>query len=916
MPDVAPLIATKFHQPPPAPDLVPRPRLFKLLEDGLSQPLTLISAPPGFGKTMLVASWLHMRLGQDGFRTCWISLEESDNDTSLFWRYFITAIQQVSPAWGETAKAMLASTSPPAMQTILATLINDLAVSETPLLFVLDDYHLIQSSEIHKDLSFFIDHLPASIHLLILTREDPPLGLARRRARRQMVEVRAADLRFGTQETTTFLNDTKRLGLTPEQIALLERRTEGWIVGLQMAALSLQGGEVGSFFESFSGDDRYIADYLIEEVLQRQPEPLREFLLKTSILDRLCASLCTSLMGDLPAPFTNSQEVLEHLERANLFLIPLDSHREWYRYHQLFAGLLRQRLHDAVNPAEMADLHRAAGAWFVSQGDIPHAIRHAQRIPDDELVLQLLERHAGWFYAHVELPQLCELAAAVPPALRETSPALCMAVAWAALASNQPRMAGEWLDTIVRHFGIPEESALEDASLDTSRRAALLEVLVVRLQLPTGLPHAAMRDRIVNLHDQLDRLAPDQFCLFNSVNSLKPVIAFDLGQNAEQSGETVLAAQALNEAIALARQMGNNHLFYLAQGHLANVQTMQGHLHAARQTHEQALVEAEGLGHEISPFVSLAHAGLGALFYEWDDLPAAARHFEAGLSLARLWNQWESLVPIALGQARLKQRQGDTPAALAILDIPGSPPRADMTLPLQAYAALLRARLGDHATAGAWLASSELLSTLEPAPVNEAILLEIARLLALLNRTDESLKLAQDLILRASQGEREHTRLQAEVIQAKTMVLQGNLSGAIETLTHALRRAAPEGYISTFVDEGESIHRLLTAIRSKTLPGDGLRTYIDQVLAGFVSSEHSPARPVPGARLPETLSEREREVLLLMAEGLSNQEIAGRLVISITTVKTHVGNIFNKLGANSRTQAIARAEGLGLLPRP
>src|SRR5574341_308624 len=342
------LIATKFHFPSAGTDIVPRARLFRLLDQGLQQPLTLVSAPPGFGKTMLLANWIYSRAKGDDFKICWLSIDESDNKLGTFWRYFVAAIQNICPQASEIAQAMLTAPTPPDIQTVLGRLINELSVGNAPILLVLDDYHLIHSPEIHNSLIFFLDHLPPTVHLVLLTREDPPLGLARRRARRRVVEIRASDLRFDTRETAQFLNDTSKLGLTSAQIEMLENRTEGWIAGLQMAALSLQGRDAQSFFDSFSGDDRYIADYLIEEVLEQQDAAVRQFLLKTSILDQLSAPLCATLTGDT----ATARSMLDYLEHSNLFLVSLDNRREWYRYHHLFMDLLRQRLSENFTAAD------------------------------------------------------------------------------------------------------------------------------------------------------------------------------------------------------------------------------------------------------------------------------------------------------------------------------------------------------------------------------------------------------------------------------------------------------------------------------------------------------------------------------------------------------------------------------------
>jgi len=906
MPDLAPLIATKFHIPPSRTNLVIRPRLRTLLGNGARQPLTLVSAPSGFGKTMLVSDWTH---SQSGMQVAWLSLDESDNQPSVFWHYFVAALQRVQPNLGETAQAMLNSPDSPAIEAILATLVNELAALGDPLLLVLDDYHILQSPEIHHGLRFFIDHQPANFHLMVLTREDPPLDLARRRARHQMVEIRAADLRFNVDEAAMFLKNTMGLSLLPEQITTLEHRTEGWIVGLQMAGLSLQGRDPQDFFRSFKGDDRYIADYLAEEVLQRQPEPVRTFLLKTSILERMCASLCEALTGKMDDEKEGGfQPILDYLDRANLFIVPLDNRREWYRYHHLFAEFLRQYMIRVLPADEIASLHRFAAAWFEAHGDIQPAIRHARQIPDTKRVAQLLQRNVEEFFAKGELPRFYKLAQALPPAQREAYPSLSMAVAWAGLASSQP--IEPWLQSIERHFSLHAEAALDDAGLDITRRAALLEVLIVRLQTPFDVPQRQDRARLLAIQHNLDALPPDQLCLFNTAAALKPVIAFDLGLDAEKTGEADLAARSFSEAIAVARQAQNTHLFQLAIAHLANIQTAQARLHAAFRTHEQALAQGARLERVTSPYAALAHAGLGALYYEWGDLRKAEKHLEEALPLARSWHQWESLIPLTLWRARIKYRLGEKQNALEILDELADPPVEGMLLPLEAKRAVWQAQNGDSSPALRWLAANGLAPTTEPAPLNEAVLLEVARILGLVGQLDESIALTRAIVTSAEAGGRIHIAIQGYVILAKAFATQGNIAQALIPLDEALRLAEPEGYLSTFVDEGDPIRRLLSK-----LPAESKRkAYADTILAGFGGEGEPSARQKTPGGLFDLLSDREREVLRLMADGLSNQDIAENLFISISTVKTHVGNIFNKLGVNSRTQAIARAETLGLLP--
>jgi LuxR family transcriptional regulator, maltose regulon positive regulatory protein len=945
--DLAPVIATKLQVSPRRGDLVARPRLHTLLDEGARLPLTLVSAPPGFGKTTLVVDWVYSHGKLD---VAWLSLDEADSQPAVFWRYVVAALQRVKPRLGEMARAMFAAPTPPEIETILAALVNELATLDAPLLLVLDDYHLIRAAEIHRSLGFLLDHLPAAVHLMLLTREDPPLGLARRRARRQMVEIRADDLRFDADEAAAFLNRAMRLSLAPEQIAMLENRTEGWIVGLQMAALSLQGHETQAFFRSFAGDDRYIADYLIEEVLQRQPEPVRTFLLKTAILEQMCGPLCDAVMGmsesrnqrisesaDDRSPFAirsfaDSHAMLAYLDRANLFVIPLDNRREWYRYHHLFAELLRQRLAALLSRDEIGQLHRLASSWFEVHGDPAAALRHARRIPDEALALRLLSRHAGTFFARGDLPQFCELARAIPFRLREDDPVLCMAVAWAALGANRFTEVEAWLGPIERHFGLPAEVALQNDALDIPRRAALLEVLIARQQTPFASANYP-GERIAAIRERLGALPADQPCLFNVVASLRPVVLFNLGLSAEMLGEADLAADAFGQAINLAHEQHNSHLLQLALAHLAHIQVLQSRLRAAGQTYEHALAQ-EAAG-SSSPYAALSHTGLGALSYEWDDLAAAEGHFAAGLPLARSWNQWESLIPLALGRARLHRRLGDMPAALEILDELAAPPAEGALLPLEAVRALWQAQNGEADAAARWLAVSGLSAATVPTPLNEAILLDVARLLGQLDRQPEAIALARAILAAAEMGGRLHIAIRSRTVLAAALASQDATAEALAVLTEALRLAEPEAYVSTFVDEGETVRHLLSRIAADI----SVKSYAERILAGFgraaqttpqlsrpgidVSAgssgqRESPAKasgPTDDLNLYSSLSEREREVLGLIAAGLSNQEIAGRLVISLPTVKTHVSNIFNKLGVSSRTQAIARAEALGLIPR-
>lgn len=891
MPD---LLRTKLFPPPPRTNQVTR----KSLLDKFTQawrnevPCALVSAPAGFGKTTLVVDCARA----NGRAFAWLALDEGDNDLLHFWRYVDAALESVDSHIGEGLRPALYAAQTPSIQQIITGLVNDIINLDKQLILVLDDYHVIELPAIHESLNYLLDHLPPQMCLVIITRSDPPLNLARRRGRGQLIEIRANDLRFTPDETATFLNETMQLGLADTDIMSLGQRTEGWIAGLQMVALSMQDEtDPHHFVTAFSGDDHHIADYLVEEVLQRQLVEVQRFLLQTSILDQLNASLCDAVTGR-----QDSRAMLNTLERANLFILPLDNRRESFRYHHLFAELLRQRLRQTHTSEEIANLHRAAADWHEAQGNITSAIRHARAISDNRTVLRLLERNASRLFAAGELPQLFELASLLPADFRKESPSLCVSVAWAGLASNHYTEITTWLESIETHFGLPAESSLSDLSLDPARRAALLEVLIARLQLPTNRSLNEQRNHILAIRDQLYALPSEQICLLNTVINLKPVIAFNLGQHAENMGDLHLASQTFAEAIPFCRQTENSNLFNLATAHLANTQVTQGRLHDAYQTYNQALAEALGSTQSVSPFIALSYAGLGALQFEWNDLDAASNYFNDGLVHARLWNFWEALLPLMLGQSRLKQRAGDVKSAVGILNEIDSPPLPGQELLLQAYTALL----GGSASASTWLSAHPTESNLEPDPTNEFLLLTIARLLTLAHHTGEAIILLQKIIQFAQTGERVHMLIQANVALAV-------LAKQPDVLLKALALAEPEGYISTFVMEGEPLANMLQHILRQPKIESHLQEYGRKILSVF---DNAPRKPKQVDGLIEPLSEREIEVLRYIADGLSNLEIARRLYLSPNTLKAHTQNIFLKLDVHNRVQAVSRAKELGLIP--
>lgn len=929
MPDVDPLIATRFIIPPVHSDLVLRSDLNHLLDKGAGLPLTLVSAPPGFGKTTLTAAWLKNKKSEGGSICCWLSLHPSDNLPVIFWRYFTAALQQSLPEFGEKILAMLVTPAPPPIETIVAYLINEMAGLSQPLILVLDDYHVVHLKSIHTSLNLLLDHLPENSHIVLVTREDPPLSLARRRARQQMVEIRAADLRFRLEETSHYFEQVMHLALNPEQLKAVDQRVEGWIVGLQLAALSMQGhDDPQAFLQTLAGVDRSVADYLVEEVLQRQTREVREFLLRSSVLEHLSAPLCEAVMagssfhydGDedlLESPFAS---MLDRLERTNLFLVPLDNSHEWYRYHHLFAQLLRQRLRQLYGDTEYSRLQNLASQWFEAQGDPASAIRYAFSSNNFQRAAQLLENYAALFFIRADLPQFCAWVKAIPAEIRDMHPALCMAAAWANLATNQPQEVKNLLTGIEKHLGVTALTAINNPDLDAALKAIVLEILVVRLGFDEEINQRKDRYHFLkNLVNQVESLPDDQMGLFTSIAALKPVVAFNLGIQLEITGDLLAAIPVFKNASELALIDHNQHIFLLSLGHLANIKMQFGENESARQTFEEALVQMTAPDGTDSPYAALAYVGLGWLDYQNNQLAEAQDKFQTAMRLARPWTNWESMIPAMLGLASIQRALDDAPAALRLIEdflltekcaIPG------LTRPLEAYQALLCAETGRTAEARKWLQTcgtsvKELIAW--PSLINRWENQTFAQVLILLDNLDGAMELLTQMVGQAESSGQRPAAVQARVYLAKGHAIRGDIRLAVDTLQAALQQAQASGAVRVFLDGGDTIRRLLMVVRSNLGASHPLAGYVRSILTYFVTGEEAYPVVENDGSLIEPLSDREREVLRLLADGLSNKEIAARLIISLATVKTHIANIYQKLEASSRTQAVARAEVLGLL---
>ncbi len=904
-------LSTKLHIPPLRADVLPRARLIQRIANGLHEgcTLTLISAPAGFGKTTLIGAWLQ----QSQRRAAWLSLDQSDNDPIRFWRYLVAALQTIEASWGATALAMLSAPQPPPLESVVTALINDLAASAAAAttVLVVDDYHVVTDLNIHTSLDFFLDHLPPQIHVAIATREDPPLSLPRRRARQKLTEVRAADLRFTLGEATALLNSIMQLELEGADIATLEQRTEGWAVGLQMAALSLRGrSDQHDFVTAFAGDDRYIADYLLEEVIQRQPLAVQDFLLKTSFLPRLNAALC-----DVVLERRDSRAVLADLDRANLFIMSLDTRREWYRYHHLFSDLLRQRLNEAVGETELIGLYQTASAWFEQHGFSDEAIGLALNAHDYDRAARLIELHAAWLFKHSELQTLADDVGALPPDFLARHLHLLAMRAWALLASGQSAEAWRDLQRIERIAGINEDDWNRWADLSDQARAALMEATVMRMRFIIDKGKA---DRVLELaHQVLPQLTVDrQVWLYNMSIALRPPVRFMVGVARELRGELQPAEEEFRATATEGTE--NPHIVALALGHLGSMQLQQGQLRAAAETYRQAFQLAEEMGRYSSPFFGISHAGYGGLLYEWNNLAAAQQQVEDGLAQGKVWNSWEALLPGYLNLARVKQALGDWEGAFAALDemvsltrnaMPATPLLAESA---RAWLWLRQGRLGEVEL---WVRDLGLNSRQDITLSNEADLVTLARLLIAQNKLPEADALLQRLIVSTESSGHWTSHLAARLWYAVTLDAQDKAREAGQTLAHVLKQAEPEGHVRLFVDAGQPLARLLyQAIERDLAPG-----YARRLLSAFSQAEWSPQ---PGQiqqteqpdGLIEPLSDRELEVLRLIGQGLSNSEIAAKLVLSTGTVKVHTHNIFGKFGVSSRTQAVNKARALGLIP--
>jgi LuxR family transcriptional regulator, maltose regulon positive regulatory protein len=917
------LLATKLFVPRPRPDLVPRPRLLDRLDAGLEAGwCSLLSAPAGAGKTSLLAAWL----AQLDRPVAWLTLGERDQDAHLVLRYLVAACQTIAPTCGRGALAWLDGPRPPPPEVVVTELVNDLAALPEPSVLVLDDYHLVRAPAVHDAVAFLLDHLPPALHLVIASREDPPLPLPRLRARRQLTEVRAADLGFSVDEAAALLASGMALRLPEAQVAVLVDRTEGWAAGLQLAGLALRDRpDPAAFVAAFSGGHRLVADYLLAEVLDRQPPSTRRFLLATSVLDRLCAPLCDALLApdaDPPHPDPpaggESRGVLEELERANLFLTPLDDERVWYRYHHLFADALRARLAREAGADAAAALHRRASAWFGREGLLPEAIGHALAGDTVEDAAAWIEALMPSMFATMSVHQtLAAWLAALPEPVVRARPLLCLAQALLLIHRVELELAAAWIDAAAR--------ALPAAGDDA--RPARGAVAATRAYMATVVPDVAPGHAVALAEGALADLAPDDVVF-------RGMAGMSLGQAALALGQLDRAERAFAEVAAASRAAGLVQGSLTASTQQVNVQRLRGARRQALATGQAAVAWASG---DVVPStLGRLRTVLAELLLDEDDLTAAWPLATEGLAAPREFGNAPPLVMLAsLPLVRLRLAQGDTAAAAAVLaevrPLVQHGPFAMVAQLLEAAEARVRLAQGDGAAAAAWAAAVAWTAPVEPMALADALRFGAAGVEAagvtparalviqgratgdaiLLRQAERHLEAALQLAERHGLG---WLRLRVLILRALLADAQGDREAALGSLAAALAQAEPEGVIRPFLDEGEPMAALLAglrvAVRNARGPAVGVSpASLDTLLAAFPGREQGRHR----TGLVEPLSERELEVLRLLAAGRSNAELAAELFVEQSTVKTHLIHLYRKLGVHSRTQTVARARALGLL---
>jgi LuxR family maltose regulon positive regulatory protein len=963
---LVPLLNTKLYLPRPRADLVARPHLLARLNAGLSGRLTVVAAPAGFGKTTLLAEWLthiadcRLQIADldepklqstiynlQSPKVAWLTLDPGDADPTRFLRYLIAALQTLGSSVGAAALRLIEYGQPPTA--VLPLLLNDLDQLPGSGILILDDYHAIDSLAVHELVAFLLDQLPPQLHLVLVSRADPALPLARWRVRRELTELRAAELRFTTDEVATLLRDVLRLPLSADDVAALAARTEGWVAGLQLAAISLHNRptqEIAPFIAAFTGSHHYVVDYLVDEVLARLPAHLQTFLLQSSILDRMCGPLCDAVtdfrfaildfrLGDQAiqnpkSQIQNSQAILEQLERTNLFVTPLDGERRWYRYHQLFADVLRGRLMSGAAPVEVQTLHRRASVWLAERGLTEEAVQHALAACDWERAASLIDKHGLVLVLQGQAHTVLDWLSGFPTGFVSRAAYLSLLRGAGLLFVNRLDAADAQLQDVEElHASEPSGQRLA-----TIRGTALvLRADLARFRGDIG--------RSISLAQQALAILPAAEVLPVTAARVFIASAFLLDGTVTPERE-----QDLTIALAPARTSGDLSLLVRSLVMLADLQRRQGRLQQARKIYDEVVGVAPDPERLRGLVGGAAYCfGFGYLLREWNQLEAAEQQLTRGRDAAvgSVSTDADSLVDGYIGLAYLQQVRGAPNAALATLDeLEQLAHERNFAATLIARHLAARARLslmqGDLAAAVAWADTCGLRADVDLSYPRESEYLTLARVRIAQGRIDaigavldETHRLLDRWLEAAEAAARRSSVIEILILRALALQVRGDLPGALPALERALTLAAPEGYLRIFLDEGAPMAALLAQSAERRAQSAPIRAYAERLLAAFpddnrvtrwqgdkISAVHnqtvtlSPLHPI-NPSLVEPLTARELDVLRLLGAGLSNQAIAQELVVAVGTVKRHIANILSKLQVDSRLAAVARARELGLL---
>jgi len=908
----APLLATKLSIPSTGKYLVERPYLATKLDECLHPGcrLVLISAPAGYGKTTLLTAWL-AKLNSSEQRPApliaWVSLDDRDNEPVLFWSYIITAIQTQHEAVGKQSLNQLRGAIPPDLEGSLALLINELNEISNPFVLIVDDYHFIRNPAIHQSLAFLFEHLPGQFHVILASRTDPPLPLALLRGRGQLLEIRQNDLRFSTKDAGSFLNSGMSLNLSSRAVEALNQKTEGWIAGLQMAALSLREAatsgdyeRIENFISAFSGSNRYILDYLIEEVLNQQPEEIQNFLLKTSILDRFCNSLCEALLADMEGDSSRDpQKVLEYLDSNNLFLIPLDKERYWYRYHRLFADLLRKSLAQRFDPAVVTRLHKSASEWHQKNGSISESVDHALAANDFEQAAGLAEEFAMTMFVAGEWVTLLGWVKRLPESFIRSRAWLCIYYAWGLIFTGQLEPVESLLRTA--------EELIQNGSGKIDHQDILGNIAVIRARV------AARKDDLqqaLGLAQRASAILPQENLMARSAAE------FVKGEAYFEEGSLAQAMEGFLQAKSLGETAANLYVIVPAITETVKILKIQGKLWEAADLYQKAIELLEGQEERHPRLYGPVFVGYGDLLREWNDLPSAHKFTTRGIEVSEKYGNTNTT---ALGYATLawiRHAQGDPLGA-------EKASRKSIQLIRDVYSRtakmVIASRVGLSLAHGkiqqalACLEENRIDSATSLCFANEFGCTALARVLLAQEKQEEALRLLDDLLTGLQAGGYLGWLIQVQNLRAMALYSLNKPANAIRALETSLAQAEPEGYIRSFVDEGEPMEKLLAVAVQK-----GIHTeYASQLLASFPNSPQPLVREMKvrnqNLDLVESLSAREIDVLQLIAEGLTNKEIALRLCVSVRTVKFHTTSIYSKLEVNGRAHAAIKAKELGIL---